>query len=122
MKHSRLLISGSILLASWMNSGIAFSQTSGESNERIHPDLNQSEGGSKSERDRSGVPLPKGDPSSGTVDKGKSGSTDAVTPRSSETRRETGKKSDSDTTEGKDTDQPNQTEPRTGRQNGTVPG
>jgi len=108
MKHSRLLISGSIVLASWMNSGIAFSQTSGGSNETIHPDLNESKGGAKSERNQSGTPLPKGDPSTGTVEKGKTGSTDMETPRSSETRKETGKKSGSDTTKGKDTDQSNQ--------------
>jgi hypothetical protein len=59
------------------------------------------------------VPLPKGDPSTGTVDKGKSGSPDAVTPRSSDTRKDTGKKSDSDTTKGKDTDQTNPTGPGT---------
>src|SRR5436190_16749964 len=112
MKHNRLLISGSVLLATWINGGIAFSQTSGKSNETIHPDLNESQGGSKSERDRSGVPLPKGDPSSGTVDKGKSESTSGTTPRSSEPRRDTGKKSDGDTTKGKDTDQSNQTPAR----------
>jgi hypothetical protein len=113
MKHSRLLISGSIFLASWINGGIAFSQTSGGDNQTIHPDVNKSVGGSKSERDSSGVPLPKGDPSTGTVEKGKSGSPGAVTPKTPDTRRETNKKSDADTTKGKDTDQPNQTEPRT---------
>jgi hypothetical protein len=108
MKHSRILISGSIFLASWMNSGIAFSQTSGGNKETIHPDINESQGGSKSERERSGVPLPKGDPSTGTVEKGKTGSTNMETPRSSDTRKETGKKSGGDTTKGKDTDQSNQ--------------
>jgi hypothetical protein len=107
MKHSRLLISGSVVLAAWMNSGLAFSQTSGGNPDTIHPDLNQSQGGSKSERERSGVPLPKGDPSTGTVDKGTSKSSDVVAPRSTDTRS---KKSDADTTKGKDTDRPNQSD------------
>ena len=81
-------------------------------NNTPHPDLNESKGGSKSERNQSGTPLPKGDPSTGTVEKGKTGSTDMETPRSSETRKETGKKSGSDTTKGKDTDQSNQTPAR----------
>jgi hypothetical protein len=41
--------------------------------------LDVDEGGSKSERERSGVPLPKGDPSTGAVEKGKGGSTNAET-------------------------------------------
>ena len=61
MKDSRLLISGSILLAAWMNGGIVLAQTSGKSGETIHPDLNESKGASKSERNQSGTPLPKGD-------------------------------------------------------------
>src|ERR1051325_5468837 len=104
MKHNRVLISGSVLIAAWMNTGIAMSQTSGEKEPTIHPNPNESVGGSKSERDRSGVPLPKGDPSSGTVEKGKSGSTDNSTPRSSEARRDSSRKSDPDTTKGKTTD------------------
>jgi hypothetical protein len=108
MKPSRLLLSGSLFLATWMTSGLALSQTSGERSDTIHPDLNESKGGSKSERNQSGVPLPKNDPSSGTVEEGKSGSSDVVTPRSSKTPT---KGSSANTTKGKDTDRPNQTEP-----------
>ena len=43
------------------------------------------------------MPLPKGDPSTGAVEKGKGGSTNAVKPQTPDTRRETGKKSDADT-------------------------
>ena len=116
MKHSRLLISGSILLAAWMNGGISLAQTSGKSSETIHPDLNESKGGSKSERNQSGTPLPKNDPSTGTVEKGTSRSSDMTTPRSSDTTTRksssgTSKNSASDTTKGKDTDQSNKTEP-----------
>ena len=76
MKHNRLLISGSILAAAWMTSGVAFSQTSGSKSEKINPDVSGSKGGSQSERTgESGVPLPKGSPSSGTVEKGKSADT-----------------------------------------------
>jgi hypothetical protein len=84
-----------------------FSQTSGGNKETIHPDVNKSQGGSKSERERSRVPLPKGDPSIGAVKKVKGGSTNAVKPQTRDTRRETGKKSDANTKKGKDTDQTN---------------
>jgi hypothetical protein len=73
MKPSRLVLSGSLFLATWMTSGLALSQTSGERSDTIHPDLNESKGGSKSERNQSGVPLPKNDPSSGLSRKGKAG-------------------------------------------------
>jgi len=43
------------------------------------------------------VPLPKGDPSTGAVEKGEGGATNAVKPQTPDTRRETGKKSDADT-------------------------
>ena len=121
MKHSRLLVSGSILLAAWMNGGPALAQTSGENSKTIHPDLNESKGGSKSERNQSGTPLPKGDPSTGTVEKGTSPSSDVTTPRSADTNTTkksasgTSKNSASDTTKGKDTDQSNKTEPLTPR-------
>lgn len=105
MKPKTVLISGALFMASWMSSGVAFSQSSKET---IHPDLNESKGGSKSERNQSGVPLPKGDPSTGTVEQGKSSSTDPVRPRASETERDASKRSGGDTTKGKDTDQPNQ--------------
>jgi hypothetical protein len=49
----------------------AFSQTSGGNPNTIHPDPNQSHGGSKSEREQSGVPLPKGDPPLGQWSKAK---------------------------------------------------
>jgi hypothetical protein len=120
MKHSRLLVSGSILLAAWMNGGLALAQTSGDSSKTIHPDLNESKGGSKSERNQSGTPLPKGDPATGTVEKGTSRSSDVTTPRSGDTSSKksasgTSKNSASDTTKGKDTDQSNKTEPLTPR-------
>jgi hypothetical protein len=120
MEHSRLLISGSILLAAWMNGGIAVAQTSGKSGETIHPELNESKGGSKSEQNQSGVPLPKGDPSTGTVEKGTSRSSDMATPQPSDTTTKKSasgstKNSASDTTKGKDTDQSKQREPLTPR-------
>ncbi len=109
MKHSRLIVSGSILLAAWMNGGLALAQTSGESSKTIHPDVNESKGGSKSEQNQSGVPLPKGDPSTGTVEKGTSRSSDVTTPGSADTTKKSGssrsKSPASDTTKGKDTDQ-----------------
>lgn len=116
VKHSRLLISGSILLAAWMNGGITLAQTSGQSGETIHPDLNESKGGSKSERNQSGTPLPKGDPSTGTVEKG-SRSSDVTTPDTTtkKSASDTTKRSTSDTTKGKDTDQSNKSEPLTPR-------
>jgi hypothetical protein len=113
MKDSRLLISGSILLAAWMNGGIVLAQTSGKSGETIHPDLNESKGASKSERNQSGTPLPKGDPSTGTVEKGTSRSSDVTAPDTTtkKSSSDTTKRSTSDTTKGKDTDQPNQKDP-----------
>ena len=105
MKHSRLLISGSIFLASWMNGGIAYSQTA--DSEKINPPVSGSKGASKSERTgESDVPLPKGSPSAGTVEKGKSGSTDVGASKKTDS---SSTKKDADTTKGKDTDQPNQT-------------
>lgn len=88
MTSDRLLISGSILLAAWMTSGVAFSQSPGSSkSETIHPDASGSRGGSQSERTgESGVPLPKGSPSSGTVEKGKSGSASSGTSQSPGTK------------------------------------
>ena len=107
MRHNRLLLSGSIVLAWWINGGIAFSQTSGGNPQTIHPDVNESKGGSKSERGGGAVPLPKGDPSSGTVEEGKSGETTGSVRSQSDMRKDTGKKSASDTSKGKDTDRPN---------------
>lgn len=84
MKRDRLLLSGSVLVAAWMTSGVAFSQSKSET---IHPDASKSKGGSQSERTgESGVPLPKGSPSSGTVEKGKGGSTGSGTSQSSATK------------------------------------
>jgi len=57
----------------------------------------------------SDVPLPKGSPSAGTVEKGKSSSTDPNTEGSKKSDSTTTNKSGGDTTKGKDTDQPNQT-------------
>src|SRR4029453_12523008 len=55
--------------------GSGETKSSKTENETIHPPLNSSQGGSPSERTGSGVPLPKGSPESGTVEKGKSGGT-----------------------------------------------
>jgi len=105
MKTSRLLISGSIFLASWMTGGIALSQTA--DSEKINPPVSGSKGNSQSERTgESDVPLPKGSPSAGTVEKGKSGSTDVGASKKTDS---SSTKKDADTTKGKDTDQPNQT-------------
>src|SRR5262249_48967779 len=98
-------ILGSILLASWISTGIAFSQTSDRNPQTIHPDVNESKGRSKSER-AGGVPLTKGDPSGGTVEEGKSSGTTGTVKSRSDTRRDTTKKSDNDTSKGKDTDRP----------------
>jgi putative peptidoglycan binding protein len=71
MKRSPLAVTGSILIAACMSTGLAFAQTP----ETIHPDASGSVGGSKSERaGESGAPLSKDSPFSGTVDKGKTGS------------------------------------------------
>lgn len=77
MKAKTLLISGSLLTAAWMATGIAFAQQPGTTKrDTIHPDVSgpgASKGGSQSERSgESGVPLPKGSPQSGTVEMGKS--------------------------------------------------
>ena len=111
MKPNRLLIAGSVLLATYLNSGSAFSQTA--DSEKINPDVSGSKGGSQSERSgESDVPLPKGSPSAGTVEKGKSSSTDPSNPNTEGSKKSdstTTNKSGGDTTKGKDTDQPNQT-------------
>ncbi len=77
MKPKILLLSGSILTAAWMTSGVAFAQPSGATKpEKINPDVSgpgASKGGSQSERTgETGVPLPKGSPQAGTVEMGKS--------------------------------------------------
>jgi peptidoglycan hydrolase-like protein with peptidoglycan-binding domain len=77
MKAKTLLISGSLLTAAWMTTGIAFAQQTGPSKrDTINPDVSgpgASKGGSQSERSgESGVPLPKGSPQAGTVEMGKS--------------------------------------------------
>ena len=73
MKRSSLLVTGSVFVAAWMSSGVAYSQAP----QTIHPDASP-KGGSKSERTgESDVPLPKGSPSTGTVETGKSGNVNA---------------------------------------------
>jgi hypothetical protein len=70
MKRSPLAVTGSLLVAAWMSTGAVFAQ----SPEKINPDASGPKGGSQSERTgESDVPLPKGSPSSGTVEQGKSG-------------------------------------------------
>lgn len=69
MKRSPLAVTGSVLVAAWMGTGVLFAQAP----EKINPSTGP-KGGSQSERTgESDVPLPKGSPSSGTVEKGKSG-------------------------------------------------
>ena len=108
MKKDRLLIA-SILLAASVTGGVSCSQSSRNRNDEttIHPDLNQSMGGSKSERSGS-VPLPQGSPSSGTVEKGQSGNMGPSRSTGMEKNNSTTEEGRSgDTTKGKDTDQPN---------------
>ena len=73
MKKNSYLLTGSVLVATWMTTGFGMAQTSGP----VHPDVSGpggSKGGSQSERTgEPGVPLPKGSRQSGTVDMGKSG-------------------------------------------------
>jgi hypothetical protein len=88
MKPKIMLITGSLLMAAWMTPGVMLAQSSGaKKGDTIHPDVSgpgASKGGSQSERTgESGVPLPKGSPSSGTVEMGKSsgGSSDVTAKR-----------------------------------------
>jgi len=70
MKRRPSIVIGSVFVASWMMSGLAFTQSS----PTINPDSSP-KGGSRSERTgESDVPLPKGSPDAGTVEKGQSGS------------------------------------------------
>jgi hypothetical protein len=96
-----------IVLAMLLAPGYVFAQTSGTKSDTIHPDPNSSVGGSKSERSGGGVPLPKGSPQSGTVEKGKGTSDPSTASEKKSTTKSSGKSGD--TTVGKDTDQPNQT-------------
>ena len=78
MKVNRLLISGSVFVAAWVTAGAALAQSGTNKSNTINPDVSgpgASSGGSKSERtgDSSDVPLPKGSPSAGTVEQGRSG-------------------------------------------------
>ena len=94
MKRNPWLISGSVLVATWMTTGAGWAQTSGtsksdpssgagQSGQTIHPSPKGSQGGSQSERTGdSGVPLPKGSAQSGTVDMGKSGGSSSGTAQS----------------------------------------
>ena len=77
MKPKILLMSGSLLTAAWMTTGIVFAQSSGTTKrDTINPDVSgpgASKGGSQSERTgESGAPLPKGSSQAGTVERGKS--------------------------------------------------
>jgi peptidoglycan hydrolase-like protein with peptidoglycan-binding domain len=64
MRRTSLAVTGSVLLAGWMSTGVAFAQ----SKEPIQPDPTGPKGGSSSERTgESDVPLPKGSPEAGTV-------------------------------------------------------
>jgi peptidoglycan hydrolase-like protein with peptidoglycan-binding domain len=77
MKQKILLISGSLFMAAWMTPGVVLAQPAAtKKDDTIHPPVSgpgASKGGSQSERTgETGVPLPKGSPSSGTVEMGKS--------------------------------------------------
>jgi hypothetical protein len=86
MKRNPWLISGSVLVATWMTTGAGWAQSSGTKQGEVHPDVSGpsgSKGGSQSERTgETGVPLPKGSPQSGTVDTGKSGGSSSGTAQS----------------------------------------
>lgn len=69
MKRNPIILTGSLFVSAWMGTGLALAQ----SPDTIHPDAG-SKGASRSERTgESDVPLPKGSPSAGTVEPGKSG-------------------------------------------------
>jgi hypothetical protein len=79
MKRSPLAVTGSVLVPAWMSTGVVFAQAS----EKINPEATGPKGGSQSERTgESDVPLPKGSPSSGTVEQGKSGNINSGTSES----------------------------------------
>jgi hypothetical protein len=81
MHRNRFLFAGSVMVAAWMSTGLALGQSSGSrGSDAIYPDASGPKGGSRSERTgESDVPLPKGSPSAGTVEKGQS--TDLNSPR-----------------------------------------
>jgi hypothetical protein len=84
MKRSPLAVTGSVLVSAWLSTGVVFAQ----SPEKINPEASGPKGGSQSERiGESDVPLPKGSPSTGTVEQGKSGS---VNPGTSQSRENAG--------------------------------
>ena len=66
--------SGTVEKGKSSGTGAGETKASKTDDQTIHPPINSSQGGSRSERTGSGVPLPKGSPESGTVEKGKSGS------------------------------------------------
>jgi hypothetical protein len=73
MKVRQLLsISASVLAAAWITSdvGMAMAQTKSKDSKTINPDVNESVGGSKSERGSGGTPLPEKSPMTGTVEEG----------------------------------------------------
>ncbi len=79
MKRSPLTVTGSMLVAGWMSTGVVFAQAP----EKINPEATGPKGGSQSERTgESDVPLPKGSPSSGTVEQGKGGNINSGTSES----------------------------------------
>jgi hypothetical protein len=96
MKAKRLLsISAFVFAAAWITSdaGMAMAQTKGKDSKTIHPDVNQSVGGSQSERTGSDTqtPLPDKSPMTGTVEK-ESGSTQGSGSKSSKGTSQSGKK------------------------------
>jgi hypothetical protein len=86
MNRNRLSISAAVVAAAWLSAGvgIGLAQTSGSSgSQTINPDPTGPKSGSRSERTgESDVPLPKGSPQAGTVEKGTgSASPGAVRPQ-----------------------------------------
>jgi hypothetical protein len=88
MSRNRFLIAGSVMVAAWMSTGLAMGQSSSgpRDSDTIYPDASGPKGGSRSERTgESDVPLPKGSPSSGTVEKGTSGGVSSGSAQSGQT-------------------------------------
>jgi hypothetical protein len=80
MKRKNLSTTAAILAAVSIGSGTAVAQTSGtkqQNPETIRPDISApgtSRGGTQSQRNQSGTPLPKDSPFSGTVEMGRANS------------------------------------------------
>ena len=101
MKAKRLLsISASFVAAAWItaDAGMTLAQTKSKDSKMVNPDVNESVGGSKSERGSGGTPLPEKSPMTGTVEQG-TGSTSGSS--ATGTTKGTSKSSKSGTTDDK---------------------